>query len=106
MTASDDNPATPARTRGARIWRMCLACLGVLLLILSVPVAILTPFPFVPVGLSVGITGAALLARNSARGRLWLTGRIIRYPKLGKLAPQWLHVLLLGEEDITGKFRD
>lgn len=83
--------------QGARtIWRQALALIGLLLVILSIPIGFLTPF--LPIGLPVGIFGSALLARNSVWGQNLIRHWLQRYPKLKKIAPDWLLKLILGED--------
>jgi len=82
---------------GARILgRQALALIGLFLVILSVPIGFLTPF--LPIGLPVGIFGSALLARNSVWGQRLIRYLLKRYPRLEKIAPNWLLKLILGQE--------
>jgi drug/metabolite transporter (DMT)-like permease len=83
--------------KGVRlIGRQTLALIGLLLVILSVPIGFLTPF--LPIGLPVGIFGSALLARNSVWGQRLIRHLLRRYPRLEKIAPNWLLALILGKE--------
>ena len=66
-----------------RIGRQAIALIGLLLVILSIPLGFLTPF--IPIGLPMGIFGAALLARNSVWGQRLILGLINRYPRLRTL---------------------
>ena len=75
-----------------------LAALGYILILLGIIVAVLTPIPGVPIGAPLSIFGAALLARNSARGRAWMQSKIKRHAKISKFIPDRLHDLIFGEE--------
>lgn len=76
------------------IFRQVLALVGLFFVILSVPIGFLTPF--LPIGLPVGIFGAALLARNSVWGQQLIRSLLRRYPKLDKMTPEWLLKLITG----------
>jgi len=78
------------------ILRAFLAVIGAILIAISVPVAIVTPV--IPVGLPLGILGVVLLGRNSDFGRRWMEGFMQRYPKVERLAPNWLMKLVFGRE--------
>lgn len=82
---------------GARVLsRQSLAILGLVMVILSVPIGFLTPF--VPVGLPIGIAGAALLARNAVWGQRLVGWLLVRYPKLERISPNWLIRLILNRD--------
>jgi len=82
---------------GARlIGRQSLAITGLVLVILSVPIGFLTPF--LPIGLPIGIFGAALLARNSVWGQRFIGYIVNKYPALERISPNWLVQLVLGRE--------
>ncbi len=83
--------------------RAVLAGLGVVLIIIGVPLAMITPVPFVPIGLPVVILGVVLLARNSYAGRRWMQGVIQRHPRLKRFAPDWLLHLIFGDDADTVK---
>jgi len=83
----------------ARLIRGMLALLGVGLIIIGVPIAIITPFPMIPIGLSIVIAGTVLVARNSLTGRLWLAGMVERHPQIQRLTPKWLKALLFGKSE-------
>jgi len=70
--------------------RQLLAFLGLILVIIGVPLAMITPFPFVPIGLPVVVTGVALLGRNSVWGHALLERMLTRWPRLERYAPNWL----------------
>jgi len=78
--------------------RQTLAVLGLFFIIIGVPLAILTPFPFVPIGLPVVILGVVLLGRNSLWGRRWMEGILERHPTVEKYAPDWLMKLVFGRD--------
>lgn len=78
------------------IIRAFLAVLGGILIIIGVPLAIITPFPFVPIGLPVVISGVVLLGRNSDFGRRWMEGVLAKYPKVERFAPNWLMKIVFG----------
>ncbi|MEO1101828.1 MAG: hypothetical protein AAFW65_08275 [Pseudomonadota bacterium] len=78
--------------------RQLFALLGLVLIIVGVPIAILTPFPFVPIGLPIVILGVALLGRNSLWGRNWMEGVLSRHPNIERFAPNWLMKLVFGRE--------
>lgn len=78
------------------IVRGVLAGVGGVFIMIGVPVAIMTPFPFVPIGLPIIITGVVLLGRNSTAGRKWMESVMERWPKVERLAPDWLMKLVFG----------
>jgi hypothetical protein len=78
------------------VYRGVLAVLGAFFIIMGVPLAVITPFPFVPIGLPVVILGVVLLGRNSDFGRRWMEGIMQRYPKVERFAPNWLMKLVFG----------
>lgn len=80
-----------------RFLRPILAALGAFFIIIGVPIAMMTPFPFVPIGLPIVILGTVLLARNSLAGKRWMQNTLKRYPSLERFAPNWLLHLILGE---------
>lgn len=83
------------------IARQLLALFGMFLILIGVPLAILTPFPFVPIGLPVVITGVVLLGRNSLWGRNWMERVIARFPRVERFAPNWLMKAVFGREKRT-----
>lgn len=84
------------------LMRQTFALLGLILIIVGVPIAVLTPFPFVPIGLPIVITGVVLLGRNSMWGRNWMESVIRRYPMVEKFAPNWLMQLVFGRDKRSG----
>ncbi|MEM7767507.1 MAG: hypothetical protein AAF253_08465 [Pseudomonadota bacterium] len=78
--------------------RQTLAVLGLVFIIIGVPLAILTPFPFIPIGLPVVILGVVLLGRNSLWGRRWMEGVLERHPTVERYAPDWLMKLVFGRD--------
>lgn len=88
-----------AMSQGMRsIVRQLFAMLGLILIIIGVPLAILTPFPFIPIGLPVVILGVILLGRNSLWGRRWMEGVLARHPSIERFAPAWLMKLVFARE--------
>ncbi len=109
MKIPDEPSAHDEQTKTARplnlvnhgfrqIVRQFLAILGVFLIMVGVPLAMLTPFPFVPIGLPVVLLGVSLLGRNSVWGRRWMEGLLVRYPTLERFAPNWLMKLVFGRD--------
>ena len=78
--------------------RQFLALLGLVHIMVGVPLAMLTPFPFVPIGLPVVIIGVVLLGRNSVWGRRWMEGIMDRWPTIERFAPHWLMKLVFGRD--------
>lgn len=78
--------------------RQLFAFLGLFLIIIGVPIAMLTPFPFVPIGLPIVILGVVLLGRNSLWGRNWMEGVLTRHPTIERFAPNWLMKLVFARE--------
>jgi len=78
--------------------RQALALLGMFFIIIGVPLAMATPFPFIPIGLPVVILGVVLLGRNSLWGRNWMEGVMRRHPMVERFAPNWLMKLVFGRE--------
>lgn len=78
--------------------RIVAAGFGVFFIVIGVPLAMITPFPFVPIGLPVVILGVVLLGRNSVTGRRWMEGVLVRYPKVERFAPHWLMKLVFGRD--------
>ncbi|MEO0465454.1 MAG: hypothetical protein AAF216_02835 [Pseudomonadota bacterium] len=76
--------------------RQCFALLGLLLIIIAIPIAFVTPF--LPIGLPIGIVGVVLLGRNSIWGRRWMEGILERHPSVERFAPNWLMRLVFGRE--------
>lgn len=81
------------------IGRQALAIIGLVLVILSVPIGILTPF--LPIGLPIGIFGSALLARNSVWGQRFIGYILDKNPNLERISPNWLIKLVLGRDKHT-----
>lgn len=79
------------------VFRQVLALTGLVLVLLSVPLGFLTPL--VPVGLPLGILGAALLARNSVWGQRLMGYLINRYPRIRKITPNWLMDIIFGRDN-------
>lgn len=76
--------------------RQVLALTGLGLIVLAVPVGFATPF--IPVGLPMGIVGVVLLGRNAVWGRRWMENMLVRYPRLERMAPNWLMKRVFGRE--------
>ncbi|MEL6386316.1 MAG: hypothetical protein AAFR41_04885 [Pseudomonadota bacterium] len=102
-----DEPAAPAGAVAPMtalsagimsVLRPVLAVLGLIFIIIGVPLAIITPFPFIPIGLPVVILGVVLLGRNSLWGRRWMEGVLDRHPTVERFAPDWLMKLVFGRD--------
>ena len=94
-------PSVPINAVGSgmrTLVRQCFALLGLFLIIVGVPIAFLTPFPFIPIGLPIVILGVVLLGRNSIWGRNWMEGIMARHPTIERFAPNWLMKLVFGRE--------
>ncbi len=91
-------PVAVAKGSMLALLRPILALLGLFFIIIGVPIAFLTPIPFVPIGLPIVILGVVLLARNSLWGRRWMQNTIAKHPSLERFAPNWLLKLILGDE--------
>ena len=89
----DTASSRPRASRPVSIVRAGLAGCGIILVLIG----ILTPFPMVPIGLTVALSGIALVARNSDSGRAWLARMIDRHPRFQRMLPDWLRSLIFGE---------
>ena len=100
-------PALRARTRrgvplqtvttGLRaLMRQTFALLGLVMIVVAIPIAFLTPI--LPIGLPLAILGVVLLGRNAIWGQRWMEGVLSRNPKLERYAPNWLMRLVFGRE--------
>jgi len=69
-----------------------LSLLGLILLVLSVPVGVLTPF--IPVGLPMAIAGLILIGRNSRVGKGLIATTARRYPRARQLYLKRLRPIL------------
>lgn len=76
--------------------RQAFAVFGLFLIIIAIPLGFLTPF--LPIGVPIAIVGTVLLGRNSIWGRLWMESIMRRFPKVERLAPNWLMKLVFGRE--------
>ncbi|MGB3626071.1 MAG: hypothetical protein WA989_09590 [Henriciella sp.] len=76
--------------------RQCLAILGLVLIVVAVPIAFVTPF--LPIGLPIAIIGVVLLGRNAIWGRRWMEGVLERNPRVERFAPNWLMRAVFGRE--------
>ena len=90
------NPLTWIIYLITHIGRQALALLGLILVLISIPVALATPV--IPVGLPIGIIGVALLGRNSVWGNRLLNHILSLKPELERLAPNWLMKLVFARE--------
>ena len=103
-TPPEPDKATPAAPLGyvgssfRVLVRQAFALLGLFLILIGVPIAVLTPFPFVPIGLPIVILGVVLLGRNSLWGRQWMESILRRYPSVERFAPNWLMKAVFGRE--------
>ena len=91
-------PMAVVRQSMRTLVRQIFALLGLVFIIIGVPLAMITPFPFVPIGLPVVILGVVLLGRNSMWGRRWMESVLHRYPTVERFAPNWLMKLVFGRE--------
>ncbi len=89
-------PMTVVRVGMSKILRQSLALLGLFLIIIGIPIAILTPIPFVPIGLPIVIVGVVLLGRFSVWGKQWMENILARFPKIERFAPSWVMQLVFG----------
>ncbi|MEO0816386.1 MAG: hypothetical protein AAFX86_03670 [Pseudomonadota bacterium] len=80
------------------IIRQIFALLGLFFIIIGTPIAIMTPFPFIPIGLPIVILGVVLLGRNSLWGRRWMESVLVRFPFVERFAPNWLMKLVFGRD--------
>ena len=76
--------------------RQLLALAGLIMIIVAIPIAFITPF--IPIGLPMAIMGVVLLGRNAVWGRRWMEGMIERHPRLERFAPNWLMRLVFGRD--------
>lgn len=76
--------------------RQIFAILGLVLIAVAVPIAIVTPI--LPIGLPIAIIGVVLLGRNSLWGRRWMEGILERHPSVERFAPNWLMKLVFGRD--------
>ena len=76
--------------------RQLLALAGLIMIIIAIPIAFVTPF--IPIGLPMAIVGVVLLGRNAVWGRRWMEGMIERHPRLERFAPNWLMRLVFGRD--------
>ncbi|MEM1088234.1 MAG: hypothetical protein AAGH90_10930 [Pseudomonadota bacterium] len=74
--------------------RQCFALLGLLMIIIAIPIAFVTPI--LPIGLPIAIVGVVLLGRNSIWGRNWMEGVLSRHPRMERFAPNWLMKAVFG----------
>jgi hypothetical protein len=94
MIAPLRRPVVAARRTLRSMGRQMLAFIGLVFVIIGVPLAMITPFPFVPIGLPVVVMGVALLGRNSVWGHALLERMLMRWPSLERFAPNWLMQLV------------
>lgn len=94
---SHDLKSNLPATRRPSVLRASLAGLGIVLIAIGIPIGFLTPFPMVPIGLTIVLTGAALLARNSDAGRAWLARTVTKHQRIRRMTPDWLQKLVFGD---------
>ena len=86
-----------AVTTGFRtLVRQTLAVLGLVLIVIAIPIAFVTPF--LPIGLPIAIVGVVLLGRNAIWGRRWMEGVLARNPRVERFAPNWLMRAVFGRD--------
>lgn len=95
-------PISAVRTGMSTVLRQSLALLGLVFIIIGVPIAVLTPFPFIPIGLPIVIVGVVLLGRFSMWGRRWMESILRRFPRIERFAPNWLMRLVFGRSKHAG----
>jgi Flp pilus assembly protein TadB len=81
--------------------RQGLGLLGVALLVLAVPAAVLTPG--VPVGLPMIVVGLVLVTVNAFWVRTWAEGVLTRHPRLEQRLPESAVRLALGRAKRVAK---
>jgi len=69
---------TPFGSVVATVLRMIGIALGLALMVISIPLALITPF--IPIGLPLFIFGAIMLAGSSSTGHRIITGFLKRHP--------------------------
>ncbi|MDX1291876.1 MAG: hypothetical protein R3265_03605 [Hyphomonas sp.] len=93
------SPAKPAGglRNGVNVaFRQILALTGLIMIIVAIPIAFLTPI--IPIGLPIAIIGVMLLGRNAIWGRRWMEGVLARHPRVERFAPNWLMRLVFGRD--------
>lgn len=101
-TVQGVKPMAAVRVGMSTLLRQSLALFGLFLIIIGVPIAILTPFPFVPIGLPIVIVGVVLLGRFSVWGKMWMERVLKRFPSIERFAPNWLMQLVFGRaQDVS-----
>ncbi|MEE2877737.1 MAG: hypothetical protein VX593_01910 [Pseudomonadota bacterium] len=89
-------------TTGLRtMLRQFLALLGLVLIVVAIPIAFVTPI--LPIGLPIAIVGVVLLGRNAIWGRRWMENMLARNPRLERFAPNWLMRAVFGREKRKSK---
>ncbi len=68
--------------------RQTFALIGLALILISIPIGLLTPF--LPIGLPIAILGVVVLGRSTRWGQRGMEAILVRYPRLERLAPNWL----------------
>ncbi|GGB64056.1 hypothetical protein GCM10011503_11030 [Henriciella pelagia] len=89
-------PLDTVRTGFRTLVRQFLAVLGLVLIVIAIPIAFVTPF--LPIGLPIAIVGVVLLGRNAIWGRRWMEGVLERNPRVERFAPNWLMRAVFGRE--------
>ncbi len=89
-------PVTVLRDGVNVAFRQVLAVSGLVMIVLAVPIAFMTPL--IPVGLPIGIVGVVLLGRNAVWGRRWMESVLVRHPRVERLAPGWLMKMVFGRD--------
>ena len=97
LEAIDGMPKIRSLNRNIRrMLRPALALLGLVFILISIPISILTPL--LPVGLPFMVAGVVLLGRNSVWGRQAMEAVLKRFPHIERPAPRWLMKAVFGRE--------
>lgn len=96
---SEESRRVPLQTvtTGLRtMLRQFLAMLGLILIVVAIPIAFVTPI--LPIGLPIAIVGVILLGRNAIWGKRWMESMLARNPRLERFAPNWLMRAVFGRD--------
>jgi hypothetical protein len=96
QAATSSKPAAGLRNGVNVALRQILALTGLIMIIVAIPIAFVTPI--IPVGLPIAIVGVVLLGRNAMWGRRWMESVLARHPRVERFAPNWLMRLVFGRD--------